>query len=174
VAVRRASGALIVRLLGCRSGMGSAKDIEFSAVVDRDGTISCEYDSEDAATVLPVIRKLHADPPKQDFDAKSIAGEIARALAPQLRKILRPVGVPPDDAFVDQDAGLFGREVYLRLARRGKFPNQKVGNKRVARWADVKAAFIGAGNQVTVVEPTDNPEADLLNEVRQRAGLQIK
>lgn len=84
------------------------------------------------------------------------------------------MGVPPDDAFVDQDAGLFDREVYLRLARRGAFPNKKIGNKRVARWGDVKAALIGAGKQVAVIEPTDDPEADLLNEIRQKAGLQVK
>ena len=108
------------------------------------------------------------------LDAEVVAGHIARALAPQLRRLVRPVVVPPDDAFVDQDAGLFDREVYLRLARKGAFHVTESGKKRVARWGDVKAAFAEKGAPITVSEPTDDPEADLLNEIRQRAGLAIK
>lgn len=108
------------------------------------------------------------------LDAEVVAGHIARALAPQLRKLVRPVVVPPDDAFVDQDAGLFDREVYLRLARKGAFPATTVGKKRVARWGDVKAAFLKKCAPITVSEPTEDPEADLLNAIRQQAGLAIK
>ncbi len=104
----------------------------------------------------------------------TIAADLARTLGPRLREIMRPVQVPPDDAYVDQDAGLFDRDTYLKLARSGAIPNKKVGHKRVARWADVKAAFVNADEAITTVEPTDDPEADLLDEIRQRAGLKVK
>lgn len=104
----------------------------------------------------------------------AIADDIARALAPRLRALVRSLGVPLDDEFVDQDAGLFEREMYLRLARKDAFPNRKVGKKRIARWGDVKSALLKAGVPVTVAEPTNDPEADLLNEIRQRAGLAVK
>ena len=81
---------------------------------------------------------------------------------------------PPDDAFVDQDAGLYDREVYLRLSRAGAFPVKTVGKKRVARWGDVKTAFARKGAAITLSEPTDDPEADLMNEVRQKLGLATK
>jgi hypothetical protein len=104
-----------------------------------------------------------------------LADDIARALAPRLCRIIRPAEVPPDDAYVDQDAGLFDREVYLRLARKGYFPVTKEGRPRVARWGDVKAGFAKAGRtDIKVVEQTDDPEADLLDEIRARAGLQVK
>jgi hypothetical protein len=108
------------------------------------------------------------------FSDHTIAEDVAKALAPRLREIVRPVVVPPDDAFVDQDIGLFDRALYLRLARKNAFANTKHGKKRVARWSDVKAAFIKAGAEVTVLEPTSDPETDLLNEIRQRAGLAVK
>jgi hypothetical protein len=88
--------------------------------------------------------------------------------------LARPVTVPPDDAFVDQDAGLFDRETYLRLARRGDFAVNKVGKKRVARWGDVKVGFIQAGAPIRLSQPSDDPETDLLNEIRQRAGLAVR
>jgi len=152
---------------------GEAK--EYAIFISRSGEATYEYEVDDESVVLSHLKEEEdARAPTQSLDPGALATSIARALAPQLRRLLRPVGVPPDDAFVDQDAGLFDREVYLRLARRSTFPNTKVGKKRVARWADVKAAFMGAGKQVAVVEPTDDPESDLLNEIRQRAGLAVR
>jgi hypothetical protein len=152
----------------------AAKAIEFDAVIAQDGTVTYEHDAADEAEVRALIGRLDGEHAPRSFDPNILATSIARVLAPQLKRLLRPVGVPPDDAFVDQDAGLFDREVYLRLARRGAFPNTKVGQKRVARWADVKAAFMGVGKQIAVVEPTDDPKLDRLNEIRQRLGLQVK
>jgi hypothetical protein len=108
------------------------------------------------------------------FDASIVANDIARALAPRLRAAVRSATIPHNDTFVDQDAGFFDREIYLRLARSGAFPVKKVGKKRVARWGDVNAGFIQAGASITLSEPSDDPETDLLNEIRQRAGLAVR
>jgi hypothetical protein len=150
--------------------MGSTRDIEFAAYISPDG-ITYECEREDGEAVRKQVEGLQPSP----LTLHGMAGEIARALAPQLRRLLRPTQVPPDDAYVDQDAGLFPREVYLRLARKGFFPVTKEGRSRVARWGDVKAGFAKAGRtDITVVTQTDDPEADLLNAIRQRAGLQVR
>jgi len=165
--------------------MGSTKDIEFSAIIEPDGAITYEYDRELHASVPSFVRHeteggatagaTAPAPTGESLNAEAVASQIARALAPQLRKILRPTQVPPDDAFVDQDEGLYPREVYLQLARKGYFTVTKEGNARVARWGDVKAGFAKAGRtDITVVTQTDDPEADLLNAIRQRAGLQVR
>jgi hypothetical protein len=127
---------------------------------------SAEPPSRSPPTALEVLAST--------FGSGAFADDIARALAPRIRQLVRPVVVPPDDAFVDQDAGLFDREVFLRLARKGQIPSTKHGQKRVARWGDVKKAFIKAAAPITLAEATDDPEVDLLDEIRQRVGLAVK
>ncbi len=159
------------------AGMGSENvnddENRFDLLIDDQGIVSVQgADPREPGEKRRVFRVGSSAPSPS---AVPSAREVARALAPELRKILRPTQVPPDDAYVDQDAGLFPREVYLRLARKGYFPVRKEGNFRFARWADVKAGFAKAGRtDITIVTQTDDPEADLLNAIRQRAGLQVK
>jgi hypothetical protein len=115
---------------------GIEKEIKFDIVLEpAGGEVSYRYDSDDEAAVKAFIHSNEVE----RGNASTVADEIARALAPQLRRLLRPTLVPPDDAYVDQDAGLFPREVYLRLARKKYFSVTKEGQARVARWGDVKA-----------------------------------
>jgi|HubBroStandDraft_1064217.scaffolds.fasta_scaffold02978_6 hypothetical protein len=122
-----------------------------------------------ARVVRTALAGAHNDAP-----LAAVAKDIARALVPRLRLAVRSATVPHDDAFVDQDEGLFDRETYLRLARKGAFAVEKHGKKRIARWGDVKAGFIQAGARITLSEPTDDPDEDLLNEIRRHAGLAVR
>jgi hypothetical protein len=167
----------------------ATREIEFAVTInqptgDEPPGVIVEFESVDDQIayeraliergVGALVRTALAGGQDAPFNLSAVANDIARALAPRLRELVRPVAVPADDAFIDQDAGLFDRETYLRLARGGAFAVKKVGKKRVARWGDVKAGFFQAGAPIRLSELTDDPEADLLNEIRQRAGLAVR
>jgi len=90
-------------------------------------------------------------------------------------------GVPPntlgDDAIVDQRSVPAPADLYLRLARNGAFPSQKLGKRVLARWGDVRRAFLnspGVRKASIVGVPTPDSQNDGLNALRQRLGLESK
>lgn len=78
-----------------------------------------------------------------------------------------------DDAIVDQRSVPAPPDLYLRLAREGRFPSNKIGKRICARWGDVKAAFLGGpGVRRATARPTgEEGEADNLNDLRRQLGF---
>jgi len=86
-----------------------------------------------------------------------------------------------DDALVDQRCPRFPRDIFIRMARSGKFPAQKIGKRWVARYGDVKRVFETTGTSPRP-RPTDSnttaksdaeqkDKPDSLEPFRQKYGL---
>src|SRR6185295_3084547 len=76
----------------------------------------------------------------------------------------------PDDAFIDQNSGLVGHDLYLGLARAGAFKSKKVGKRIVAQWGNVRAAL--HETQADSTEATQ--DRDDLDDARRSLGFVSK
>lgn len=88
----------------------------------------------------------------------------------------RPEPVVNDDTVVDQRSVPAPRDLYLRLARAGAFPSNKVGKRICARWGDVRAALLGGPGVRKAPDASGNdaPQADGLDDLRHQLGLAKK
>jgi hypothetical protein len=86
-------------------------------------------------------------------------------------KVMAPV--LSDDSIVDQRSVPAPRDLYLRLARTAAFPSRKLGKRILARWGDVRAAFLcGPGLRKASGEENDDPRSDAsLDRLRRQLGL---
>jgi hypothetical protein len=107
------------------------------------------------------------DPEERTFDEEPL-GRRRRSRAKD------PVATGPitDDTIVDQFCGLIRQEVFLRLAREGRFPVGVVGKRRLARWGDVVAAAFAS--RPSVRQAVKAGVIDGVDEIRIRAGLKPK
>jgi hypothetical protein len=88
-----------------------------------------------------------------------------------------PPSTLADDAIVDQRCVPAPPDLFLRLARNGAFPSQKVGKRVLAQWGDVRRALLGGPglNKAPRRDPARAaPEDDGLNPLRERMGLVSK
>jgi|HubBroStandDraft_1064217.scaffolds.fasta_scaffold95621_2 hypothetical protein len=101
------------------------------------------------------------------------------------RPLARPRGVSinvvrielsPDEAYVDQRSGLLDRKLFIRLARQNAFPASRVGNRYLAKLADVQR-YVEAHRlhpQAAVQAADGGPGIDELDDIRRAAGLRPK
>ena len=87
-----------------------------------------------------------------------------------------PPGTLADDAIVDQRSVPAPPDLYLRLARNGAFPSQRLGKRVVAKWGDVRRAFLaGPGlSKVSQRSAAETADDDGLDALRARLGLVSK
>jgi hypothetical protein len=78
-----------------------------------------------------------------------------------------------DDSVVDQNSVPAPRALYLRLARERRFPSNKIGKKVLARWGDVRTAFLTGPGPKNASSVQESP-ADGLDALRLQLGLAPK
>ncbi len=84
-------------------------------------------------------------------------------------KVMAPV--LSDDSIVDQRSVPAPRDLYLRLARTAAFPSRKLGKRILARWGDVRAAFLcGPGLQKTQGRAEERSRCELATGPRNGGG----
>ena len=113
---------------------------------------------------------------RQELDR--IRSAVAR-IEQQLAEEDEPTTVQPlaDDAIVDQRCVPAPPDLFLRMARNGAFPSQKVGKRVLAQWGAVRRALL-SGPGVTKVPARGSAAAtskdDGLDALRERLGLASK
>lgn len=140
-----------------------------------------------AAQLIPVIgvnvevsSRRHLPIPRTDIrqELDCIRGAVAR-IEQELaeRGDEAPSSALSDDTIVDQRSVPAPRDLFLRLARNGAFPSQRVGKRVVARWGDVRRAFLsGPGlNKASLLGPSARESGDDgLDALRAQLGLASK
>lgn len=161
-------------------GNPTAIDAErFTVTIPRDGSVHYEFANQDAveqffgtrvATTVGALREvvreiggLHPTPTAED----------PASPAPRPERSSHPL---PEDSIIDQRSGLVPKDLYLRLARQRVFLSRKIGKRIVARWGDVRAAFLNGPGVRSARSPSTStePEDDGLDHLRRQLGLAEK
>lgn len=125
------------------------------------------------ADEAPTVAVLHELRAVRDLLSKIEGRLVGETKAPQERK--QRVPVLSDDSIIDQRTVSAPPELYLRLARAGAFPSNKIGKRICARWGDVKEAFLGPGvRSASVPTVTQGSPPDGLDGLRRQLGLAEK
>ena len=130
---------------------------QFKAVIQRDGSVAIPANM--ISPVMGVMMGWWRDNFKEEPSAPPAPSSLAVPLH--------------DDAVVDQRCAPVPRDLYLRLARQGRFKSKKIGKRICARWADVRAAF---AHHNEIPDPPNNTDGatepdDGLDDLRRRVGL---
>jgi hypothetical protein len=112
----------------------------------------------------------------QSWGAPSVTAPkpLARPRAPNINVVR--IELSPDEAYVDQRSGLLDRKLFIRLARQNAFPASRVGNRYLAKLADVQRYVEAHRLHPPPAAPPadDGPAVDELDDIRRAVGLRPK
>ncbi len=118
------------------------------------------------APVVAVLHEIRAVRELFERIEKRLTGSATQPQPQGERRILS------DETIVDQRTAPVPRDLYLRLAREGRFPSKKIGKRVVANWGDVKAAFLGPGiRKARNANAGNDSTPDGLDDLRRQLGL---
>jgi hypothetical protein len=126
-----------------------------------------DYRSDDGGIAAPAPPRPVADAPRPGHGPQR-----PKALSINVVRI----ELSPDEAYVDQKSGLVDRKLFISLARKNAFPASRVGNRYLAKLADVQRYIEGHRLHPRAATPPDGggPAVDELDEIRRNVGLRPK